>query len=58
MNNPTSNTTNAVEQRLDERAAFEKWADENRYGPKFRESMFAAWEGRAALESFVAGRAG
>ncbi|WP_238921042.1 hypothetical protein, partial [Achromobacter xylosoxidans] len=43
---------------VDERAAFEAWAYRAGMGPKFRESMFAAWEARAALASApVAGEA-
>ncbi|MGF6764017.1 hypothetical protein P3T24_004348 [Paraburkholderia sp. GAS33] len=33
----------------DERARFEAWANSNGFGPKYRESMFAAWQ--AALAS-------
>ncbi|WP_238880468.1 hypothetical protein [Achromobacter xylosoxidans] len=36
---------------VDERAAFEAWAYRAGMGPKFRESMFAAWEARAALSA-------
>ncbi|MGR6075493.1 hypothetical protein [Achromobacter sp. CSND-B12] len=36
---------------MDERAAFEAWAYRAGMGPKFRESMFAAWEARASLSA-------
>ncbi|WP_216638776.1 hypothetical protein, partial [Achromobacter ruhlandii] len=36
---------------VDERAAFEAWANRAGMGPKFRDYMFAAWEARAALSA-------